>query len=96
MTDAAHIETAAGPGDAEFRDYFELLKPRVMSLVIFTALVGMAAAPGGLHPVEGFAALLCIAVGLMTPCSRIPPRIMSGTPGRSSVSCTGRPQTPSR
>ncbi len=44
-------------------DYFELLKPRVMSLVIFTALVGLVAAPGSLHPFLAFAALLCIAVG---------------------------------
>ena len=50
-------------GDAEFRDYFALLKPRVMSLVVFTALVGMCVAPVGIHPVIGFAALLCIAVG---------------------------------
>ena len=44
-------------------DYFALLKPRVMSLVVFTALVGMVLAPGGIHPVIGFAALLAIAVG---------------------------------
>ena len=44
-------------------DYVALLKPRVMSLVVFTALVGMAAAPGGLHPVLGAIALICIAVG---------------------------------
>ncbi len=39
------------------------MKPRVMSLVVFTALVGMAVAPGSLHPLIGFTALLCIAVG---------------------------------
>ncbi|MEQ8281905.1 MAG: heme o synthase [Parvibaculum sp.] len=50
-----------GMGSA--RDFFELLKPRVMSLVIFTALVGLAVAPGGIHPVIAFTALLCIAVG---------------------------------
>ena len=44
-------------------DYFALLKPRVMSLVIFTALVGMVTAPGGQHPVLAGVALLCIAVG---------------------------------
>ncbi|MCX5497441.1 heme o synthase [Kaistia dalseonensis] len=44
-------------------DYIALLKPRVMSLVVFTALVGMMMAPGGIHPVLGFTALLCIAVG---------------------------------
>jgi len=44
-------------------DYVALLKPRVMSLVVFTALVGLVAAPGTLHPVLAFTALLCIAVG---------------------------------
>ena len=44
-------------------DYVALLKPRVMSLVVFTALVGMLAAPGALHPVLGFIALTMIAVG---------------------------------
>ena len=47
----------------EVGDYFALMKPRVMSLVVFTALVGMMAAPGAIHPVVGFAALLLIAVG---------------------------------
>ncbi len=40
-----------------------LMKPRVMSLVVFTALVGLVIAPGHVHPVIGFTALLCIAVG---------------------------------
>ncbi|MGH1349645.1 MAG: heme o synthase [Methyloligellaceae bacterium] len=44
-------------------DYFALLKPRVMSLVIFTGLVGMVVAPGEIHPFMAFIALLCIAVG---------------------------------
>jgi heme o synthase len=44
-------------------DYVALLKPRVMSLVVFTALVGLAVAPGAIHPLTGFTALLCIAVG---------------------------------
>jgi protoheme IX farnesyltransferase len=44
-------------------DYFALLKPRVMSLVVFTALTGLAIAPGSLHPATAFTALLCIAVG---------------------------------
>lgn len=43
-------------------DYFSLLKPRVMSLVIFTALIGLLVAPGTIHPVIGFTAILCIAV----------------------------------
>lgn len=44
-------------------DFFALLKPRVMSLVIFTAFIGMVMAPGDIHPVIAFTALLCIAVG---------------------------------
>jgi len=50
-------------GDAEVGDYVALMKPRVMSLVVFTALVGLVVAPGHVHPVIGFTALLCIAVG---------------------------------
>jgi len=53
----------AQPSLASGGDYLALLKPRVMSLVIFTALVGLAVAPGHVHPVIGFTALLCIAVG---------------------------------
>ena len=53
----------AEPSIAGAGDYIELMKPRVMSLVVFTALVGMLVAPGHIHPVIGFAALLCIAVG---------------------------------
>src|SRR6202167_3743410 len=53
----------ADPSIAGAGDYFELMKPRVMSLVVFTALVGLVVAPGHVHPVIGFAALLCIAVG---------------------------------
>ncbi len=48
-------------GDVE--DYVALLKPRVMSLVVFTALTGMVAAPGPLHPALGVIALIAIAVG---------------------------------
>ena len=44
-------------------DYFALLKPRVMSLVVFTALVGLLVAPVPVHPFIGFVAILCIAVG---------------------------------
>jgi protoheme IX farnesyltransferase len=49
--------------EAEVGDYIALLKPRVMSLVIFTALVGLVLAPGYFHPVLAFTSLLCIAVG---------------------------------
>jgi heme o synthase len=51
------------PSLAGVGDYFALMKPRVMSLVVFTALVGLVSAPGHLHPVIGFTTLLCIAVG---------------------------------
>lgn len=57
----APASIAAVEGDA--RDFFALLKPRVMSLVVFTALVGMLMAPGEIHPVIGFIAILSIAVG---------------------------------
>ncbi|WP_294392046.1 heme o synthase [uncultured Sphingomonas sp.] len=48
---------------AEWRDFVALTKPRVMTLVVFTALCGMLAAPGHIHPVLGFTAILCTAVG---------------------------------
>ena len=46
-----------------FGDYFQLLKPRVMSLVVFTALVGLLVAPVSLHAFEAFSAILFIAIG---------------------------------
>jgi heme o synthase len=49
--------------EADVADYLALLKPRVMSLVIFTALIGLLIAPGHFHPVLAFTSLLCIAVG---------------------------------
>ena len=49
---------AAGP-----KEFFSLLKPRVMYLVVITALAGMLIAPGHIHPVIGFASLLAISVG---------------------------------
>lgn len=48
---------------ASVGDFLALLKPRVMSLVVFTGLAGIIAAPGHLHPLTTFTALLCIAVG---------------------------------
>ncbi len=45
------------------KDFFALLKPRVMSLVVFTALAGMLIEPTHVHPLLGFISLLCIAVG---------------------------------
>jgi len=50
-------------GGGRLADYLALLKPRVMSLVVFTALVGLVLAPGDLHPLVALAALICIAVG---------------------------------
>jgi protoheme IX farnesyltransferase len=57
MTTVA-ADYAAGP-----REYFALLKPRVMSLVVFTALAGLVVAPVSVHPVIAFASLLAIAAG---------------------------------
>ena len=61
--DAVGAEGGIRLSEANARDYFELLKPRVMSLVVFTALVGLVVAPGGIHPVMAVIAILCIAVG---------------------------------
>src|ERR1700685_4470519 len=55
---ALPAEYAAGP-----EEFFSLLKPRVMSLVVLTALAGMLVAPASVHPVVGFAALLAISIG---------------------------------
>src|ERR1700730_9906143 len=68
MTDISAIgESGSGASlivdGAEVGDYVALMKPRVMSLVVFTALVGLVVAPAHVHPVIGFTALLCIAVG---------------------------------
>ena len=60
---SAQIGTAAQAAEPEFRDFVALLKPRVMSLVVFTAAAGMVAAPVATHPVVALASLLCIAVG---------------------------------
>lgn len=62
LVDTAQVDTfrisEAGP-----RDFFSLMKPRVMSLVVFTAFVGMILAPGSINPFLGFVAILAIAVG---------------------------------
>lgn len=60
MTDAS-IQTTSQ--EASFSDYFSLLKPRLMSLNVFTALVGLIVAPVSMHPFTAFVAILCIAVG---------------------------------
>jgi heme o synthase len=68
MTDITAVDQnprAAGftISEASVGDFIALMKPRVMSLVVFTALVGLMVTPGYLHPVLGFAALLCITIG---------------------------------
>lgn len=62
LNDATLLD-AQGPSQASVHDFWSLLKPRVMTLVVFTALVGMVAAPGQLHPGLAAISLLCIAVG---------------------------------
>jgi protoheme IX farnesyltransferase len=57
------IDPEIAPSIAGAGDYLELMKPRVMSLVVFTALVGLVLAPGHIHPVIALTALICIAVG---------------------------------
>ena len=49
--------------EPEFGDFFSLLKPRVMSLVVFTAIAGLLAAPGDIHPFVAFVSILFIALG---------------------------------
>ncbi|MEL6641942.1 MAG: heme o synthase, partial [Pseudomonadota bacterium] len=60
LQDTAYTPTVYEPG---MGDYFALMKPRVMSLVVFTALVGLLVSPMPVHPFIGFVAILCIAVG---------------------------------
>jgi protoheme IX farnesyltransferase len=62
MSDAT-INTSDQQGEAGFGDFVALLKPRVMSLVVFTAFVGLLAAPVSVHPMVGFTAILFIALG---------------------------------
>ena len=57
------VAAYAEPSMAGAGDYLALMKPRVMSLVVFTALAGLVVAPGHFHPVLAFFALTCIAVG---------------------------------
>jgi protoheme IX farnesyltransferase len=61
MTDVPILDTA--PVEAGFGDFVQLLKPRVMSLVVFTALVGLLVAPVQIYPVSALAAVLFIAIG---------------------------------
>jgi len=65
MSDAGLLRTdqTALLSSAEPSDFFALLKPRVMSLVVFTALVGLVCAPGSISPFIGAVAILAIAIG---------------------------------
>jgi len=63
VVDHNTIDVLPRISEAEVGDYLALLKPRVMSLVIFTALVGLVIAPGHVHPILAFTSILCIAVG---------------------------------
>ena len=56
-------QAGSAANEGTLRDYIALLKPRVMSLSIFTALAAMVAAPGTMHPLIGFTALIFIALG---------------------------------
>jgi protoheme IX farnesyltransferase len=56
-------ESLSTPAEAEIKDYIALLKPRVMSLVIFTGICGALIAPGNIHPILGFIGILALAVG---------------------------------
>jgi protoheme IX farnesyltransferase len=55
--------SAGMTGEARVEDYLALLKPSVMQLVVFTAIVGLVVAPGGINPLLGVIAVLCIAIG---------------------------------
>ncbi|RJY10090.1 heme o synthase [Aurantiacibacter aquimixticola] len=59
---APNTNPAQATMPADWRDFFALTKPKVMRLVVFTALCGLLAAPGSIHPVIGFTAILCIAL----------------------------------
>jgi len=63
VTGHSTVGVAPRISEADVGDYIALLKPRVMSLVVFTALVGLVIAPGHVHPVLAITSLLCIAVG---------------------------------
>lgn len=57
------VGSLASTDEAGVGDFVALLKPRVMSLVVFTAITGLLVAPGAIHPFVGFVAILCIAIG---------------------------------
>jgi len=63
MTDTAQTLWTTTTAPARVRDYVDLLKPRVMSLVVFTGLVGVMIAPAHIHPFAAFLAVVAIALG---------------------------------
>ena len=65
MSDLSQDYEQTQAEESRVRDFFSLLKPRVMSLVVFTGLAGMWVAPGfsSFHPLLGFVAMLCLAIG---------------------------------
>ena len=67
MTDlTTNTSVQAAEGEARFGDYVALLKPRVMSLVVFTALVGLLVAPVPVDPMIGFTSMASPTVSLTT------------------------------
>ena len=60
---ASPSAVAGSASPASWRDYFDLMKPRVMTLVVFTGLAGLVAAPGAMNPLAAAIAVLCIAIG---------------------------------
>ena len=60
---SAPASVASRVDQTDIADWIALLKPRVMSLVVFTGLIGLVIAPGAVNPIIGFTAVLCIAVG---------------------------------
>lgn len=62
LIETADVKTAAPVVISGVRDYIQLLKPRIMSLVVFTGAVGLLIAPGSIHPFLGMIAIFCIAV----------------------------------
>ena len=64
MASSPFLDRSTAPAiPAHWRDFVALTKPRVMTLVVFTGLSGLLAAPGRLHPILAFTAILCIAIG---------------------------------
>ena len=61
LTSAGRVAALAPPIDSSVGDFFVLLKPRVMSLVVFTGFTGIMLAPGNIHPIIAGIAVLCIA-----------------------------------